>query len=107
MRSSGPKRPGKKSRPRSPPGRKPTTRKRPAVVNAQKDAASEEKEEPLKALTIRLPKSVRVALRRMAKANGRSATKQVEMLIRQADERLQKPTIPTSAANPADLKPGF
>ena len=105
MRSSGPKRPVKKLRPRSPPGKKPPTRKRSAAGTAQKDAVSEEKEEPLRALTIRLPRSAYLALKRMAKAHLRSATKQVEMLIREADERLPKPAIPTSAANSDSTRP--
>jgi|SRR5271166_7052631 len=104
MRSPRPKRPGKKSRPFSPPGTK-SPRKRPAAGNAQKDAVREENE-PLVPLTIRLPKSVHTALRRMAKADGRSATKQVEMLIRrEANERLPKPAIPTSAANSDSTRP--
>ncbi len=40
--------------------------------------------------SIRLPKSVDMALKRMARENGRSANKQVEMLIRKAASQSQE-----------------
>ena len=99
-----PKQPAKKRAPWSPPsfGKKRPARKVPATAKAQKSTVSEEtkKEEEI-AMTVRLPRSVHLALRRMAKADQRSAAKQVEMLIRREAEeraRLAKPAIPTIAA---------
>jgi hypothetical protein len=49
--------------------------------------------------SLRLPKSIHAALKQLAKEQGRSATKQVEMLIRAAIPTEPKPATSDSRAN--------
>jgi hypothetical protein len=55
--------------------------------------------EPCVTWSLRLPKSIHAALKQLAKEQGRSATKQVEMLIRAAITTAPKPAAPDSRAN--------
>lgn len=72
--------------------RKSARARRVAEGSAQRTQKAERpKQEQRVTLSLRLPESIHAALKDMAEKEGRSATKQVEMLIRRAIAHPQEP----------------